>query len=85
VVVMVVVVVVAVNLVMGNHLGQNVRTMKYEWYNAKPEEGKLKSRGSSTIFLNLNWPISFKAFFLKLFISNQNYIEFYKLICCDSV
>jgi hypothetical protein len=23
--------------------------------------------------------------FLKLFISNQNYIRFYKLICCDSV
>jgi hypothetical protein len=24
-------------------------------------------------------------FYLKLFISNQNYIRFYKLICCDSV
>jgi hypothetical protein len=24
-------------------------------------------------------------FFFKLFISNQNYIRFYKLICCDSV
>jgi hypothetical protein len=23
--------------------------------------------------------------FIKLFISNQNYIRFYKLICCDSV
>jgi hypothetical protein len=23
--------------------------------------------------------------FFKLFISNQNYIRFYKLICCDSV
>jgi hypothetical protein len=26
----------------------------------------------------------FFYFFFKLFINNQNYIRFYKLICCDS-
>jgi hypothetical protein len=35
-----------------------------------------------------NWRHSGHAqvwFFYKLFISNQNYIRFYKLICCDSI
>jgi hypothetical protein len=29
--------------------------------------------------------VKYKFFLNKLFISNQNYIRFYKLICCDSV
>jgi hypothetical protein len=34
--------------------------------------------------LNPTTILSLKCFF-KLFISNQNYIRFYKLICCDSI
>jgi hypothetical protein len=35
------------------------------------------------IFIYIDLATIFSSF--KLFISNQNYIRFYKLICCDSV
>jgi hypothetical protein len=51
----------------------------------KLEESSTWSRKDDFTIQNAIHNILEVAIFFKLFISNQNYIRFYKLICCDSV
>jgi hypothetical protein len=46
---------------------------------------KPKAKNTNLEHLDVDGRIIFKYIFFKLFISNQNYIRFYKLICCDSI
>jgi hypothetical protein len=54
--------------------------------NRKQDESKNEGKQCSTQFISLHFTVYFKATavnetFFKLFINNQNYFRFYKLIC----
>jgi hypothetical protein len=66
----------------GYHSSPPIRTTQGIWARSNVEKAHAFAKHLAQVFQP--YPTENKLFFL-LFISNQNYTRFYKLICCDSV